>query len=241
MLKKHLLACGIAAVIPLSASADLYVSPILHLASLDTPHALPQVLLSQADIKSAAMSNSSDAKPDTGSPGLSGSEVPLDMAVGLIAPDDWKTAIDPGLETIAVSWQGSDWKETLARVGKENGFQVYFNDHEKALGISKSLNIAKHLASRSNQIWRLSKNFSVKENLSKWASDAGWEVHWDSKLEYDYAVSHDAVFTGPFYGQGGAVDQLLSSIGSSRQSIAATFYTGNNVVLISESKVHTYK
>lgn len=167
-----------------------------------------------------------------------GQNVPLFIAVERVVPNsaDWKINVDSGLENSVVNWEGGEtWEGVLENIAKQNGLYLTINSEEKAIGITKVEGLSQHLAMKSPQVWRLESGKSLRQNLSAWATRAGWKLEWDQKLDFDYPITHSAVLTGKFVGEGGVVQQVLDSIKDRDKPLRPIFYTQNSVLLITEA------
>lgn len=234
------------AVVSGSTLADLYISPVVR----DT------VQIQNTDSSDAGLQGSKGSGVVIGNSTIHGEftmdsdvksfdsvmrygrNVPLFVALERIVPesDRWAVNIDKGLENTAVDWDGGEtWEDVLNVIAKTNSLVIELNAEEKAIGISKDERLAQHLAYRVPKVWRLDSTLTVRENLDVWSARAGWSLEWDQDLKIDYPVSHSAVMTGQFAGQGGVVDQILNSIKSNSVPLTAVFYTGNNVVFVTEA------
>ncbi len=168
-----------------------------------------------------------------------GQNVPLFVAVEKIVPNasDWYINIDEGLPNSTVNWEGGDtWEEVLQVLADQNNISISVNREERAIGISKNSKLAVYLAMRVPQVWRLSTDKTLRENLDLWAKRAGWRLEWDEKrLDIDFPVNHSAVLVGDFIGEDGVISRLLASLKGSERPLRAEFYTANNVLLITEA------
>jgi hypothetical protein len=167
-----------------------------------------------------------------------GRNVPLFIAMDKIVPhtDGWIVNIDDGLSNKLVSWNGGDdWRGVLSSIASKNGLTIKVNDLEHAVGVSSSSLLAEQMASKSNKVWRLRTDKTLRENLDEWAKKAGWYLKWDESLKIDYPITNSAVLTGDFVGKGGVVDRVIYSLRNQEKPLTAVFYKANNVVLITEA------
>lgn len=167
-----------------------------------------------------------------------GKNVPLFVALTKIVPNasDWVINIDSGLENKAVNWKGgATWRDVLMVISKQNNLTIRVNEEEHAIGVSENPQLAMHMAKKVPEVWPISERLSLKQNLEVWAKQAGWSLEWDPKLNIDYPISHGAVLTGKFLGEGGVVDRLLYSMRDTSRPLRAKFHTQNKVLYITEA------
>lgn len=233
----HILVTGITACALSAASyADLYMSPVLG-SKGQSQHDVSQVAYtdgrSQRNMHGKNHPDRQDANPFK-----YGNNIPLPVALENIVPvqGGWAINIDDGLESKLVSWEGgSTWESVLRSIAEQNNLEIAIDPREKAVGVSLVREIARHLASRTPRVWRVTKELSLRKNIDSWAGQAGWTLEWDPSLSVDYVITHDAIITGPFEGEGGAIDQLLSSLEQKSVPLTAQFYTQNHVVRVVEA------
>lgn len=225
-----------------TAHADLYVSPILSTPSYYSGGQEVQKLGSGIAIGNAHVKGdfSQSQQPHSQPRGENshGQDVPLFIALQNIVPlqNGWSINLDDNLDGKLVSWSGQgDWSNVTYAIAQQNGLFASVNFDEKAVGISPTKIVADSLASRVPKVWRLDKHATLKQNLEKWARQAGWSLHWDEDLTIDYPISHDAVITGLFESEDGAISQVLSAFNNEPQPLTAEFYTSNRVVRILQS------
>lgn len=239
LLSAVMFGCGVA--ISSSALSEMYVSPVTAKGAaytgtnqITTTSAGSQILGRQgyeANIGSRPSSSDSSLM-------RYGTDVPLMVAIENIAPvrNGWAINLDDNLTDMTVSWSGGEtWQSVLRNIGHQNGLRVVISQQEKAVGVSTQEDIARHLASRVPQVWRISKKHTLKENIGKWAKQAGWSMSWDNDVKIDYPIEHNAVLTGLFEGDQGAVDQILATVKNAPKPLSAVFYKTNRVVRIVEA------
>jgi hypothetical protein len=100
---------------------------------------------------------------------------------------------------------GSEWREYKA--GKDGGEE----------------------APASNSL-RVNEGDSLRAVLNAWAEKNGWKLVW--KSEFNYPIAASANFEGDFVQ---ATTSLIKAFDAARPSITADFWTGNNVVVISNT------
>ncbi|MND11573.1 Toxin co-regulated pilus biosynthesis protein Q [compost metagenome] len=167
-----------------------------------------------------------------------GKNIPLSVVFDKLVPkyEGWTVNMEDGIGTKKVSWNGGNtWKEVLSKISNENGFTIVVNEAEKAIGVSSSMVLAESLAHKQNQIWKIESGKGLRENLTAWATKAGWKIQWDENLDVDYPITNSAVLVGPFAGKGGVIDRVIYSLRNKDRPLTAVFYTGNNVVLIKDA------
>lgn len=167
-----------------------------------------------------------------------GKNIPLSVVFDKLVPkyEGWTVNMEDGLASRKVSWSGGEtWKEVLSRISNDNSFTIIVNEAEKAIGVSGSMVMAENLAHKQNQIWKLESHKTLKENLTAWATKAGWSLEWDNGLDIDYPVTNNAVLVGAFAGKGGVIDRVVYSLRNQERPLTAVFYKANNVVLIKEA------
>ncbi len=227
------------------ASADLYISPVLR-DSIVVDSNLNKQLSNKKDGSVVVGESSSHGRfimqeksESSKKPFANGSNVPLFYAIEANIPENegWIVHIEDNIKNKPVSWEdeSGSWEGTLKTIGKQNNFHIVINPVEKSIGISSDEKIAFHMAKRIPQVWNLEEGKSLKENLGAWADKSGWNLQWHEDLTVDYKISHNAIFTGSFIGEGGVVSQVLTAMKDANVPLKAEFYTKNNVLLIKES------
>lgn len=211
------------------ATAGLYVSPVL---KDDAKVNISQETNGQGQIgslKAGVIGSEVDIIM------TSGKDLPLHIAVENIVPTErYQIKYQEGIHDMEITWSGgNDWQDTLYVMARQNGLTVFVNEKDKFVGVSLHPDMAIHLAKQMPTVWNVETHLSLRENLKEWATQAGWQMEWDSNLERDYAAPHDAVFMGDFVGQKGVVQELLSAYKSADVPLKATFYMKNKVVVIS--------
>ena len=77
------------------------------------------------------------------------------------------------------------------------------------------------------QTWTLNAGTTLSENLATWAIAADWQLEW--AFDQDYYIGHSAEFSGTFRQ---AVTEALEYYRRAPVMLAATFFTGNSVLLV---------
>lgn len=257
--KVSLLAAALAALVSAQyATAELYISPVLRAAVQPTtppapaprpyvaPLAVkPQVAPAVSSVSTVpaapAPSVVATAAPAPVAPArdtsLYGKSVPLSVAMQNLIPDraSWSVVFEPGTEDRQVSWKGaSNWREALSQISKNHGLTIGINEQGKRIAVTYSPGMNAKLVQPGTNVWQLKAGTSLRENLVAWGEKAGWQVDWSRTL-VDYPIDHGATLVGPFSGEGGVVDRVLSATQSRETPLIGRFYTGNHVVVIEES------
>lgn len=228
------------------AVAELYVSPVVRntITFNDIPNQSGSLEERAVSGSSSIHGNFEISKSDPSKNKVNGpvmqygKNVPLFVALEKVIPNsqDWLFNYDNNLENTVVSWNGGDdWTSVVALIGKNSGINISINELDKSIGISLDANKSSHLAHRITQVWTLDTTKTLKQNLSVWATKAGWSVAWDPELKIDFPIEHNATLTGQFSGPDGVVGQILRSLGGKKSPLMAEFYELNKVVLIKES------
>ena len=165
----------------------------------------------------------------------SGRDLPLHIAVENIMPEGYVVNYQEGLHELEVTWSGgSDWKDTLDVMARQNNLHLHINEKESVVGLSQTKDMAFHLAKKMPTVWKVDTFLSLRENLKKWSDQAGWQLEWDPALDSDYPASHEAVFMGDFVGEGGVVEQLLMAYERGDLPLTPSFYLKNRVLVITK-------
>lgn len=144
-----------------------------------------------------------------------GENVPLFIALEKIVPDSdkWSIHFDEGLENIAVNWDGGQsWEGILDIISYNSGVDIFINNQEQAIGVSKNETLAKAMAHKKPQVWKLSSRKGLQENLKDWARSVNKDLIFsDSVKNVNYEVP-DITIVGPLVSSGGAIDQVLVNL-----------------------------
>lgn len=177
-------------------------------------------------------------------------DVPLEMALAQVIPQNWK------IETRGVnlkknlSWKGDrPWVEVLSdltRDGQFNAnvvwdlhtvviFPVGASDGSSAridVKPSTSAVVAQSLptvkAETPANIWKLDPRLTLKGNIEVWTKQAGWNtVIWEA---VDYPIAAPAVFQGDFVSSEGPLARLVDAFRNSDQPLEVRLSTMDKVV-----------
>lgn len=212
------------------ASASLYVSPVLKdEAKVNVTETAGAQKGQMGSLKAGVVGDDVDIIM------TSGKDLPLHIAVENIIPTErYQVRYQEGIHEMEITWSGgNDWQDTLYVMARQNNLTVYVNEKEKVVGVSAHPDMAIHLAKQMPTIWKIETHLSLRENLKEWATQAGWQLEWDSSLDIDYAAPHDAIFMGDFVGEKGVVQELLSAYQNADTPLKSTFYLKNKVIVIS--------
>lgn len=218
------------------AIAELYISPVVRDTVNYDHDARGGALTGRSSVHGDFEMSEGRARGDN--PMRYGANVPLFVAMDNIIPggQSWHVNLDDGLENQVVSWEGGNsWEGVLTAIADQNELSIVMNHREQAIGVARTESLARHLAKKSPEVWRLSPGHTLKGNLEAWADQAGWQLSWDENLRIDYPILHRATLTGSFYGEGGVVDRLLATFRGQPRPLTADFYTQNRVVRITEA------
>lgn len=81
------------------------------------------------------------------------------------------------------------------------------------------------------RVWVLDSRMTLKENVTKWAKDAGWNPPiWDA---VDYPVYGDVTFTGEFAAPDGPLATLIEAYKNSKQPLKIRLTTKDRVISVS--------
>ena len=81
--------------------------------------------------------------------------------------------------------------------------------------------------------WRVTPDKTLRENLRRWANEAGWALVWSAQQGdrvIDYQVDAPVVMSGEFAGRDGVVARLITAYGRADHPLEVEFYRGNQVV-----------
>jgi len=176
-----------------------------------------------------------------------GNNIPLELAVNQIVPDEWEVSFAPGVDrTILVSWSGNRlWREVLAGVTGPYNYRVVYQ--ETGLRIEP---VAGHMMATPAQtpppqvtttsfsealeppemapVWHARAGRSLHQTLHDWMDDnTGWTLAWES--DHDYRLRASADFYGNFVE---AAEKLIRTFANADPPLRGTFYHGNNVLVI---------
>jgi len=85
-------------------------------------------------------------------------------------------------------------------------------------------------ASSSSSVLRVNEGDSLRPVLSSWAEKNGWKLVW--KSDFNYPIAASATFDGDFVQ---STTSLVKAFDAARPAITVDFFTGNNVVVISNA------
>ena len=77
------------------------------------------------------------------------------------------------------------------------------------------------------QQWDLQPNQTLRSNLKNWSDQVNWTLQWNSRHDYD--IYHESSYQGTFFE---AVQNLLEHYEHAPVPLAASFYSGNSVLVI---------
>lgn len=165
-----------------------------------------------------------------------GKNVPLVVALKEVYGDNYLIKHEPSLEKLRVSWETVECtskEQLISIISDMNSIDVYVNQDENAIGVTKSGVPAKFYASHENLIWRTDPSKSVVENLVSWSESEGWKVEWPSIMnEVDFETA-DTVVYGELMGKEGVFHRVLKQI-SRREgglTLSVSFYRNNYAVV----------
>lgn len=169
-----------------------------------------------------------------------GREIPLAIALKMLAPADWQLQLHAAAPGAQLSWQpGQDWLEVLGALAPAQCIQVnwaarsiriYARERARAghrmadaeRGGTQGLQTQKTL-----RVWKLQNNHSLREILGRWSEQANWQLVWDA--HNDYHIKAHSSYVGDYRD---AVAQLLEDLAQSGLPLGAEFYTGNRVLRV---------
>lgn len=144
-----------------------------------------------------------------------GENVPLFIALEKVVPESEKWAIhfDEGLENISVDWDGGQsWQGILDLISDSNDIEIFVNSEEKAIGVSKSSELARAMAHKKPRVWKLSSRKGLQENLKEWASSENKTLLFAEDVKnINYPVP-DITIVGDLVKKGGALDKVLTNL-----------------------------
>ena len=75
--------------------------------------------------------------------------------------------------------------------------------------------------------WLLMANKTLRSNLQEWCNSVNWTLQWN--VRHDYEIYHDSIYRGTFLE---AVHKILEHYQQGSIPLAASFYSGNSVLVI---------
>lgn len=82
-------------------------------------------------------------------------------------------------------------------------------------------------------VWTLSAEFTLRENLRRWASAANWNLVWNAvsgDTVIDYPVDAKVEFNGELLGSSGAMAKVITAYRDADYPLEIEFFRGNRVV-----------
>ena len=81
------------------------------------------------------------------------------------------------------------------------------------------------------QVWQLSTDKTLKQNIEAWAKRAGWTVSWDPQMP-DYPITVPMSFSGTLEGTGGPLYQIAVAYKDADQPFTIRLLRGNKTIRI---------
>lgn len=176
-------------------------------------------------------------------------DMPLPLALRQVVPLGFEVK-ENGValsESQTVSWSGDrPWTETLNTVASSGNFVAHVDWDRKEVSLAPRLSPTSSFSVNSTQStpsfvpaqrpiapavqpWSLDSNLTLKENVERWASRAGWKVVWEAA---DYPIAASAQFTGDFSSPEGPLATLIEAYEMSDQPLVAQLTTKDKVVYV---------
>ena len=223
-----------------SASAELYVSPVIERSATTNTSSTEYINNSKVISGKTKEHGKYLLKDKVIDDNLLrfGRNVPLFVALDKVVPDssEWTINFESGLNNTAVNWDGGDsWEDVIKAIEDNSGLHIVVNHDEKAIGVSKKIKLARGYAHKNPLVWEIKSGHTLRDNVKSMAEKAGYKVVWKGDLEIDYIIQSGALLVGEFDVKDGVLDKVLYSFRDADVPLTAKFYMGNKTVVIKAS------
>lgn len=163
-----------------------------------------------------------------------GRDVPAAEAIVQIVPEGFETAFDDVDAQLKrkVTWRGgSEWtnvlSETLAQVGLIAEVDLAARTVRVAAPGAKPKASDKDKPKAAPKLTVRVADKSIRGMLSRWATDAGWQLSWEAPYDYPVPADKDLSMT---FEEG--VQMVMEGLSGAERPVQAIFYDANRVVRI---------
>lgn len=152
----------------------------------------------------------------------SATAVPIEEALHRLLPRGWTATLDASARAFEVSWRGGEsWLAIVRGIAQCIGTDALVDWAHDTVVIGPQVRDA----------WVLEPG-SLRANLERWASRAGWRFQWAVPWKQDLTVPHSAVLPLGLDIQG-AVNLVVESYRQERVlNLKAEFYEGNLLIVL---------
>lgn len=161
-----------------------------------------------------------------------GRDIALSNMVSVVVPRDFELKMGKIEGQQMVSWVGGQpWDRVLMNaLAPLRHIKLMIDWERKLVSLHQAAqSISNNLPTQKKEPqWAVrAKDVTLRQTLSRWAKEAGWQVAWE--MRYDYPVQLEGVFSGKFED---AVKQLMQSLRYSEYPAFACLYEINRVVRV---------
>lgn len=163
-----------------------------------------------------------------------GKDVPLSMAIKMIAPEGWHGFLKSELigkfeRDRKVSWRGGRrWVEILDILAVDNKLAVEVDWAKKALYVGELKEQPPMAIPLPPPIWKAKTGATLKATVEDWAKAANWTVVWDTKVDYpivaELAVENDFV---------SALGELFAQYERAQVPLLIDLHSLNKIIVVS--------
>lgn len=110
-------------------------------------------------------------------------QLSINEALAQLLPMGWTAQVHPAWQNYAVSWPaGERWSDVLAGIGQKLGADMLIDWSQRRVVLDPAIRNA----------WVL-RGKSLRENIERWARQAGWHFRWQIQGYRDLTISVDSV------------------------------------------------